>query len=92
MNNPAVFIKEPLYFKKNIKIYPPSVRDVVGNPKFGQYLKILTISQDDLYDELGKKLTEGEKVPTPMEFLLNNCFHFPEFKAVAQEAFLLFLH
>ena len=92
MNNPAVFIKEPLHFKKNIKIFPPSVRDVVGNLKFNQYLKILTISQDDLQDELGKKLTEGEKAPTPMEFLLNNCYHFPEFKAVAQEAFLLFLH
>jgi hypothetical protein len=44
MNNPAIFIKEPLLFKDGIKIYPPSVRDVVGNPKYGQYLKVLTVS------------------------------------------------
>jgi hypothetical protein len=35
MNNPAVFIKEPLVFKDKIKIYPPSVRDVVSNAKYG---------------------------------------------------------
>lgn len=48
MNNPAVFIKEPLTFKNKFKVYPPSVRDVVGNPKFTQFLKILTISQEDI--------------------------------------------
>jgi hypothetical protein len=44
MNNPAVFIKEPLCFKDKFKVYPPSVRDVVGNPRYAQYLKLLTIS------------------------------------------------
>jgi hypothetical protein len=48
MNNPAVFIKEPLTFKNKFKVYPPSVRDVIGNPKFAQFLKILTISQEDI--------------------------------------------
>ena len=55
MNNPAVFIREPLIFKNKIKVYPPSVRDVVGNPKFAQFLKVLTISQEDIQDELAKK-------------------------------------
>ena len=92
MNNPAIFIKEPLFFKDGIKIYPPSVREVVGNPKYGQYLKVLTVSQEDLQDELAKELGPNEQVPTPLEFILNNCFHSPEFKHIASEAFMFFLH
>ena len=92
MNDPAIFIKEPLYFKNKIKVYPPSVRDVVSNPKYAQYLKILTISQEDIQDELGKKNSEGETLPTPFEFLLINCYHSVEFRKIAVEAFEFFIH
>jgi hypothetical protein len=37
MLNIAAFIGEPLNFKNKIKVYPPSIRDVVTNPKFGTY-------------------------------------------------------
>ena len=92
MNNPAVFIKEPLYFKNKFKVYPPSVREVVSNPRYGQFLKVLTISQDDIQDELSKKIEEGETLPTPFEFLLINCYHSAEFRAVAEQAFEFFIH
>ena len=92
MNNPAVFIKEPLCFKNKFKVYPPSVRDVVGNPKYAQYIKLLTISQDDIQDEMAKKIEEGKPLPTPFEFLLINCYHSAEFRQVAIEAFEFFLH
>ena len=92
MNNPAVFIKEPLYFKNKFKVYPPSVRDVVGNPKYSQYLKVLTISQEDIQDELAKKVEEGKTLPTPFEFLLINCYHNAEFRQVATKAFEFFIH
>ena len=48
MPNIAVFIGEPLNFKDKIKIYPPSLREVITNPKFGIYQKILTITQEDI--------------------------------------------
>ena len=92
MNNPAVFIKEPLIFKNKFKIYPPSVRDVVGNPRYTQFLKLLTISQDDIQDELINKAEKGKPLPTPFEFLLINCYHSQEFKEVAIKAFEFFLH
>jgi hypothetical protein len=37
MINAAVFIGEPLFFRDKIKIYPPKVKDVIANPKFGLY-------------------------------------------------------
>ena len=91
MNNPAVFIKEPLVFKKGVKIYPPSVREVVTNPHYNQYLKALTLSQEDITDELSKS-GKVDNAPTPFEFLLINCFHYKDFREVVIEAFKFFIH
>jgi hypothetical protein len=48
MTNIAAFIGAPLNFKNKLNIYPPSVREVVTNSKFGMYAKILTITQEDI--------------------------------------------
>jgi hypothetical protein len=37
MTNIAAFIGEPLNFKNKIWIYPPKIKDVVGNHKFAMY-------------------------------------------------------
>jgi hypothetical protein len=44
MPNPAIFIGEPLSFQGKIKIFPPRVKDVITNPNFGLFYKILTMS------------------------------------------------
>ena len=92
MNNPAVFIGEPLVFKNKFKVYPPSVREVVSNPKYAQFLKILTLTQEDVQDELAKKTNENKNIPTPFEFLLINCYYHKDFHDVAIEAFEFFIH
>ena len=92
MHKPAAFIGEPLLFKNKVKVYPPKVRDVVSNQLFGQFLKVLTISQEDIQDELKKKSEDETQFPTPFEFLLINCYHDPRFKRVAEQAFEFFLH
>jgi hypothetical protein len=45
---------------------------VVTNPNFGVFYKILTITQEDITDELRDRLGEGEKMPTPFEYLILN--------------------
>lgn len=60
MINPSVLIGEPLYFKKDLTIYPPRVKDVVANPNFNVFYKILTITEDDIKEEIGDRLKEGE--------------------------------
>ena len=92
MRNPAVFIREPLKFKKEINIYPPSVREVICNQHYSQYLKLLTVSQEDLEDEYNQKKENKDNIPTPFEFLLINCYHNPTFCQVAKEAFEFFIH
>jgi hypothetical protein len=48
MIDPAIFIKEPISFGKVCKIYPPSVKEVVGDDNFSIYLKLLTLTQEEL--------------------------------------------
>jgi hypothetical protein len=92
MPNISAFIGAPLNFKDKIDIYPPSVREVVSNPKFGIYQKILTITQEDIQDELKKAGQEIEICPTPFEFLLGNCYNSPDFRVLTIEAFECFCH
>jgi hypothetical protein len=91
MINAAIFIKEPLLYKKGINIYPPSVREVVTNPLYYQFVKLLTISQEDIEEDLQKKDYHSQ-IPTPFEFLLINSYNNQQFEAIAKLAFDFFLH
>ena len=92
MTDIRAFIGAPLNFKNKLNIYPPSVREVITNPKFGMYQKILTITQEDIQDELKKSGKGTEICPTPYEFLLANCYNSEEFKELTIEAFEYFCH
>ena len=95
MIDARVFIKHPLRVQGNTKIYPPSVSDVLGNNAYSQFVKVLTITQDDIRDELIKKEEPKEKIdqaPTPFEFLLINSYHNDTFRIITEKAFEFFLH
>ena len=90
MIDPSVLIGAPLNFKNKIKIYPPTVSDVVTDPNFNIFYKVLTITQEDIQDEIGNKLQEGEKLPTPFEYLLLNAQYVKNFPEIMREAFKFF--
>jgi hypothetical protein len=56
MINPNILLGLPLDFKGRLKIYPPTVNDVVANPDFNIFYKILTITTDDIREEIGSKI------------------------------------
>jgi hypothetical protein len=95
MINAATFIGEPLSFKNVCLIYPPKVKDVVANPAFHTYFRVLTLTQEELVEE-SRKANAGKDVENaltnPFEFLLNCCYNSAEFKKVTEEAFYFFLH
>ena len=90
MLDPVVLIGEPLDFKKKLKIYPPQVKDVVTNSNFGAFYKILTLTQDDVRDELKDKIKQGEQMPTPFEYLILSCQYVNGFSAILCGAFQFF--
>ena len=90
MLDPAVLIGSPLNFKNKINIYPPQVKDVVTNPNFGVFLKILTLNHDDIKEELKDKITEGGTTPSPFQYLMLNCQFVNGFQAIIRGAFQFF--
>lgn len=91
MTNPNFFIGAPIQFKKGVKIYPPFVKDIINNPRFGVYEKLLTYAQEDIEDELVESGKKIDSFPTPLEFLMINCQHSKEYRQLCQEAFEFFL-
>ena len=90
MLNPAILIGQPLNFKGKLNIYPPTVKEVVTNPNFNIFYKVLTMSQEDIRDEVKGRLGEGEKMPTPFEYLMLSCQYVQGFSAVVRGAFRMF--
>ena len=86
------FIGKPLLFKQGIYIYPPTVSDVICNPHFAQFCRLLTLSQEEIEDEFLAAKKKVETYPTPIEFLLNNSYHNKQYEQLCKEAFLFFLH
>ena len=94
--NGAIFIGEPIHFVKDIKIYPAKVKDILANPKYGQYVALLTMSQEDIWDMIAEKeAKEGyipKECPTPFQLLLSRCQSTPLMQGLVEEAFYFFIH
>ena len=88
MIDARVFIQEPTPFEQICKIYPPSVREVVIEDNFSLYLRLLTITQEEL-EESAKK--EKQKALTPFEFLFNCAYNDEKLKKTIQSAFYFFI-
>lgn len=97
MIDPTVFLGLPIPFGTTCKVYPPKVKDVVNNPRIMQLFKLLTYAQEEIEDLLTvtKKNDHGapqKKMPTPLEFLLINCYQNKDFNSLINEAFQVFIH
>lgn len=92
MNKELYFIGEPSEFKPGIKIFPPTVKDVITQSRYGAYGRVLTYSQEEVEDEFTEAKKTLEKYPTPFEFLLNNSYHNKQYEILCKEAFKFFIH
>ena len=92
MSKELYFLCEPVQFKPGVKIYPPTVREVITNERYAMFGKLLTYSQEDIEDEFLEAKKTLDKYPTPIEFMLNNCYHNQDYRIACQEAFKFFIH
>ena len=91
MSKESFFIGEPVQLKTGVKIYPPKLKDIITNLRYGLYLQVLTQSQEEIEDLFIKENEKLDIFPTPMEFMLNNCYHNKEYEMITKEAFEFFL-
>lgn len=91
MINEHFFLKLPVNFQNKCVIYPPSVNDVISEENFNFYLKLLTISQEeieDIYNEKGL-----DEIPmTPIEYLMASVYKNKKINLLAKKAFEFFIH
>lgn len=92
MIDSRAFLTIPLEFYDICRIYPPTIKEVLSDPNFNTYLKILTITQEELELEFEKneKANSQEKALTPLEFLLSCAYNSSVFKEKTFEAFEFF--
>ena len=90
--NSAFFILEPVQFKNICKIYPPKVRDIAINDNAIQFIKLLTVSQEELIDPLVLEDKPIDDVLTPFETLLNLAYNTPQLQILIKEAIHFFTH
>ena len=91
MSKELFFLNEPVQFKPGIEIYPPTVKDVITNERYGIYGKLLTYSQEDIEDEFLEAKKSLDKYPTPIEFMMNNAYHNKDYHVLCKEAFQFFI-
>ena len=84
------FLSLPFQFSNKLFIYSPKVNEVVKEENFWQCYKSLTLSQEEIEDELVNQNIDF--FPTPLEFLLNNCFHNEQYEFIVKKAFNIFCH
>ena len=91
MIDPATFIGAPIHFGKLCQVYPPTVKEVITNPMFNTYQRILTVTQEELYAEQQKN-NPNKRLLTPLEFLLSCSYQDVNFRIAAQQAFMVFIN
>ena len=91
MSKELFFIGAPVQFKTGVYIYPPTLKEIITNQGYGNYLRVLTYSQEEIEDIFVKEKKDLSSFPTPIEFLLNNCYHNADYERICKEAFKFFL-
>ena len=91
MSKELFFIGAPVQFKPGVNIYPPKVKEVVSNPGYNSFSRVLTYSHEEIEDIFIKEKKEVDSFPTPLEFLLNNCYHNKDYENICKKAFRFFL-
>ena len=92
MSKPQFFLGLPVEFKQLCMVYPPKVKEVIGNAAFPIYSKLLTLSQEEIEDEFTEQGIDMKNLLSPFEYIFNNAFNNKAFEILVIKAFELFIH
>lgn len=92
MTNPQFVLGFPYEFKNICLIYPPLVKTIVCNKNYSIYVKLLTLSQEEIEDEYNAENKDLSQMLTPFEYLLNGAYNNLQFQSVLKDAFAFFIH
>ena len=92
MIDTSFFLGHSVPFKKVCKIYPPTVNEIIDNFKSNIYIKLLTTSQEDIYDEVTNNGEDEQMIfITPLQYIMYMCEQGEEIENLYKEAFEFFI-
>lgn len=92
MFNTQFLLGYPADFKQICLVYPPKLKEVLNCKNYNIYVKILTLSQEEIEDEYVKQNLDMSSILNPFEYILNNAYNNTQFKDFLSEAFSFFIH
>ena len=92
MSKEAFLLGYPVEFKRLCLVYPPKLKDVVTNPAYHLYNRVLTYSQEEVEDEFVKANLDLKNLLTPFEYLLNGAYNNSKMKEIIEQAFFFYIH
>ena len=90
--NEAFLLGYPVEFQRLCLVYPPKVKDILTNPSYPMYSRLLTFSQEEIEDEYTKAGMDLKDILTPFEYVLNNAYNNKGFEELTRKAFQFFVH
>ena len=82
MIDPNFFLGYPVSFKELCKVYPPKIKDILGNRDYPVYKKLFLSSQEDIEDEYTETGLSLDNRPTPFEYLFVMMAAEPKIKTI----------
>lgn len=92
MINLQFFVGAPAEFQNVCLVYPPKIKEVVSNSKFGAYTHLLTLTQEEIEDDCVKRGEDINYMLNPFEYLLNVSYRNEVMKELVEGAFFFFTH
>lgn len=86
------FIGAPCQFKRNLYVYPPTVKEIIENEHSSIFIKLLTQSREEIEDELMKEDKNTKNFPTPFELILQRSKENVNYESIYKKAFYYFCH
>ena len=69
MSKDSFFLGFPAEFKPGVTVYPPLLKEIIGNRRYGIYSRILTYSQEEIEDIYVENKISKDTFPTPLEYM-----------------------
>lgn len=82
----------PAEFNDICLVYPPKIKEIVATTDYSVYVKILTITQEDIEDEYTENKLSMDYILNPFEYILNYSYNNEDVAKKIKDAFYFFIH
>ena len=91
MSKDSFFLGFPVEFKPGVMVYPPLLKEIIENRRYGIYSRILTYSQEEIEDIYVENEISKDTFPTPLEYMFQQSQEDKGYELICKEAFQFFL-